>query len=277
MKVPPCGEIEGATTVDIWIVNAADATGLGFISSLNPTALRVALSVMRTSPIVVIDVELDPVVLPQGNPWESYYALRLALADGAPEIFRSIALGSHATQRRRLESPDFVELRGISTTTTVFAGGLPFHACIGDRQLDSLLIAAGESARCFRIGIGMNVTHATPAALEFVAPPVMHFEENAAPSPAASWLFRVDARNVIATRWRPLIADGKVRGVTARLLESAGRRTQCGLHGFREIAAASKRDFCGGTIGDLQIEDQRVMIELERHETCDVELVWKNG
>ncbi len=43
------------------------------------------------------------------------------------------------------------------------------------------------------------------------------------PSPRSSWLFHIDARNLVATHWEPLEQEGRIAGFRVRLLETEGR------------------------------------------------------
>ena len=61
----------------------------------------------------------------------------------------------------------------------------------------------GETARSFRLGIGIDVPNPTAAALGFLAPPLVLPDQPPPPTPTG-WLFHLDCRNVLATHWEPL-------------------------------------------------------------------------
>ena len=59
------------------------------------------------------------------------------------------------------------------------------------RRLDSLLIVRGETARQFRLGIGIDLAQPMAAALDFVAPSPM-VPVAARPRNDSAWLFHLD-------------------------------------------------------------------------------------
>lgn len=230
----------------------------------------------RGSAVLVIDIELDIDDEPRADPWNSYYAARFAWASEEAELFRGVGWGTHATEAKRLEAPLFVEARTETTRTSILAGGLPYHRRIGLRMLDTLLVVRGETSRKFRLGVGIDLAYSLPAALELLSPPVIIPDDGAPPRPAASsWLFHVDAKNVVATYWSPLEQDGALTGFRVRLLETEGRPGQALLRGFREIGNARQVDFLGQTLVDLPLDAEGVRVDFAAHEWVEVEAVWR--
>ena len=255
------------------------------------------VSLIRNRPVLEIDIELDPIELPSSadqpdaDPWNTYYASRIAWADSGSELFRSVCGGSHPTELKQLEAPDFIEIRGARFRTSILTGGLPYHRRIDDHTLDTILITGNEQARHFRLGIGLNLNQPHAAAAELLASaPNLYANEQQASAAAAGWLFHINARNVAATHWE-LINDGdQVVGVRMRLQEVAGRSTSCTLRSIYPIERAQQVDFSGGMLAELpygpssqdnlpgeELPSARdsVMIEMHPHHWCEVELYWK--
>ena len=138
------------------------------------------------------------------RPWDSYYAVRLAWKDPAATIFRGVNLAVVATELRRIESPQFLDIRRAYQRTTLLCGGLPYHRRMGDRKLDTLLVVHGETARSFRLGVGLDVPQPLAAALGFLSPPLV-LASQPRPPITSGWLFHLDCRNVLATHWEPLV------------------------------------------------------------------------
>ncbi|MDH3718979.1 MAG: hypothetical protein OES79_12745, partial [Planctomycetota bacterium] len=204
---------------------------------------RQTVSLMRTTPALTLEIELQPQVLPTGNPWKNYYATRFAWADPYAEVRRGVALGSHITTRQRIEAPHYIELRSGNLRTALLTYGLPYHQRTGPSQLDSLLVVPGETACHFRIGIGVNLARPQTAALEgLIALPVLG-TQIVPPPVAEAWLFHLDTTQVVITRCRVLDGDRSTGTVRLRLLEISGQSVRAGLHAFRDIAAARKLDF----------------------------------
>ena len=154
----------------------------------------------QSSRILELEIEIDVDELPGPNPWNSYYACRFAWNDESSSLFRSVNTTTQPTELKRFESPLFVDIRSEALRTTVLCDGLPYHCRIGFRKLDTLLVVQGETARRFRLGVGIDLPNAMQAALGFLAPKTMC--SPAAPPPARhGWLFHIDHRNVIAARW----------------------------------------------------------------------------
>jgi alpha-mannosidase len=248
--------------------------------------------VWRGSRVFELEIEIDPYRLPDGNPWDSYYACRFAWSDETWELARSVNWAARPTESEQLEAPLFIDVRRDEQRTTLLTAGLPYHRRRGLRKIDSLLIVRGETARSFRLGVGIDLPNPTTAALSFLAPPIA-VPCSAPPPKPSGWLFHLDHRNVIATHWEPLweedsgvrVQDSGVsnpqslipnpssllRGFRVRLLETEGRPAQLALRCFRPIASAEKREAGGLPPSHLNVEDDRVLIPIGPYQWFDVE------
>jgi alpha-mannosidase len=181
----------------------------------------------------------------------------------------------YSSSAKRFESPLYIELDDGAARTTILTGGLPYHRRQGPRMLDTLLVVRGERQRRFQLGIGIDLKHPLQEALGAVTPSTVLHQSAAPPAPADSgWLFHIDARNVTATHWEPLVEENTVRGVRVRLQETGGRPAQTGLRCFRSVQTARQTDFLGQPIDDCQIEEGRVRIQLAAHQWVQVEARW---
>ncbi|NQU23266.1 MAG: hypothetical protein HQ567_18455 [Candidatus Nealsonbacteria bacterium] len=229
------------------------------------------IRVHRGSRMIELDVELDPDLQPGPRAWQSYYAVRLAWNDATANLYRSVGLANLPTDAVQLEAPHFIDIRSDRTRTTILTAGLPYHRRFGLRKLDTLLIVRGEQARRFRLGIGIDLPHPVPAALDFLAPPPVLTD---VPSPMAptGWLFHLDSRNVVATDWSPVLVEGRLAGFRVRLMETDGRRVDLGLRCFRRPESAAKLRF-DGTPDDakLSIDGDRIIVPLAAHEWTELE------
>jgi len=225
----------------------------------------------RGSPILQIEIELDVEREPDADPWNSYYAARFAWGDAAADVYRGVCLANRPTELPRVESPHFLDIRSGERRMTILTGGLPYHRQIGLRKLDTLLVVRGETARTFRLGIGVNLTHPVPAALDFLAPDHVHQEQARAASGGSGWLFHVDAKNVIATHWSPIRSGDRITGFRARLLETEGRAGRVSLTSFRPIKSARKTDFQGKQPTELSAQGDKIPLDLKAHEWAQLE------
>jgi len=235
------------------------------------------LRLWKGSRVLLFDVTLDPQAEPRADPWNSYYAARFAWNDATADTFRSVALTSQPTELKRMEAPHFVHLRGEKTSTTILTAGLPYHKRTGIRVLDSLLVVRGERARRFRFGVGIDLKYPLPAALAMLAPQTHVVQSERPPSAgAASWLVHLGAKNACATHWEPLVENGRVVGVRARILETEGRPSRCRFRSFRPLVSARHVDFLGATLAELKIDEGAALVELAKYEWVEVEARWSS-
>jgi len=225
--------------------------------------------IRRGSRVIELQIDLDVEQFPDNNPWHSYYAARLAWNDATANLYRSANLANLPTDAALLEAPHFIDVRAGKTRTTLLCGGLPYHRRFGLRKLDSLLIVGGETARSFRLGIGIDLPNPMPAALDFLTPATTF--SAAAPPPAPSgWLYHLDCRNVIATHWEPWLSDGRMIGYRVRLLETDGRKVTLGLRSFRPVQSAQEIKPGDTPPRELTVEGDRVEIPIGPHQWMDV-------
>ncbi len=226
--------------------------------------------VWRGSRLIELQIDLDVEQLPAADPWNSYYAARFAWGDATANLYRSVNLANVPTDVVQLEAPHFIDVRSDKVRTTLLTGGLPYHRRFGLRKLDTLLVVQGETARSFRLGIGIDLPHPVPAALGFLAPPTVEPNRPCPPTPAG-WLFHLDARNVTATHWEPLVGEDGVAGFRVRLLETDGRRAELGLRCFRSVASAARIEPGEAEPLELPVDDDRVSIDIGPHQWVEVE------
>ncbi len=229
----------------------------------------------RGSRVLEIELEFAPEELPSGNPWENYFAARFAWADAAADVHRSIAGGSYATEAKQVEAPQFIEIQDAKRRLAIFTGGAPYHRRAGMRMLDAILIPPGESRRRFRLAVGVDLPYPYQEAWARLVGVVV------APTPVrcpvgrpSSWLFHIDAKNLLAVRWTPLEQGGRVVGVLARLLETAGRPGKASIRGFKALTSARQVDYLGQTLTELSTSADAATIEFSGSEWMDVELRW---
>ncbi len=231
--------------------------------------------VWRGSRVILCDVELTPHVQPRSDPWKSYYGIRFAWGDQAADLYGAVNECRQQLRKKKIESPLYIDITGEKGSTTILTGGLPFHHRQGYDRLDTLLITRGERQRQFRFGIGVDLKQSLHEALGILLPPTMVPQVAAAPAPAeSSWLFHVDARNVVATHWAPLIEDGRIVGFRARLLETAARKCRVLVSAFRPLSTATERDFRNEKLGELNVEEGKRRLEFEAHQWKEVAARW---
>jgi len=244
--------------------------------------------VWRGRPIVDVEIELDIDEMPESDPWRNYYAARFAWNDSTAALTHSVLEGAHDFSGDRFESLHYLEIADEKERTTVVGHGLPFHRKSGARMSDTLLVVPGETRRRFRFTVAIDVPYPMQAALDAICPPAVISTASGPPRTGATgWFFHLDAKSVQLSRimeagepqsslepWEVSDAPEVARrdGFAVRLRETEGRFRQLRLRCWRTPTSARKRDFLGRTISTLDIEDDRVVVEMNPHEIADVEL-----
>lgn len=226
------------------------------------------------SSVVEIDLTLDPVTLPKADPWNSYYALRWAWSDELLELYRDVHETRHRTDAKRLESPRFVEIASEVERTTLLVNELPYHQRTGYRMLDTLLITRGETARRFRVGIGVDLPNPAIAARQFAAP-APQLVAIATPASASGWLLHVDARQVLVTALEPLTENARVVGLRCRLLETGGLAGPVRISAVRPLISAQRRLWNDEPLGELTIAEGKAEISLAAYDWTEVTARWE--
>lgn len=247
-------------------------------------AFRQTVQLVRSKPVIEIDIELSEVKVPDGDPWNNYFCSRFAWDDATAAITRCLLDGAYGFGNERFESTEYIEVASETERTTIITHGLPFHRKTGARMVDSLLIVAGETQRKFRFTIAIDQPYPLEAARDAVISPLIVPSAGPPQSGSSGWLFHLDARNVQLEQLSDCIAwiddaDDSASatpiaepGFAVRLIETEGRPRPVRLRCFRQPVRSRKRDFLGNTLRELPIEGDAVMIDMAAYEVAEIEL-----
>ncbi|MCA9246740.1 MAG: hypothetical protein KDA42_06480 [Planctomycetales bacterium] len=229
----------------------------------------------RGSRVLDMEIELQPAVELQADPWTSYFASRLAWRDESAILWRSHLGGAQPTLATRFDAPEFIEIRDAEGSVTLLTGGLAYHRKIGFRMLDTLLLVRGEQRRKFRMAVAVDLEHPAAAALALHHDAARLAMPAAGPaSPRSAWLLHQDSKAVVATHWSVLFADGAPVGIRTRLLETEGRSAQVRLAAFRDFVVAHETDLAGNPLRELRLEAGQAPLSLAPHEWVQLEARW---
>jgi len=235
-------------------------------------------TVRRASRVLEIEVELEPIRHPEGNPWDCYFGWRFAWGSELVDVFRDVHSGIAGVDVDCIESPRFVEVRcpgslaSPSTSTTFLTNGLPFHRRYGLRMMDTPLIVQGESTRRFRMGVALDVSSPLQAAIEFISPEIPVGKDAIVPRAPFAWLRHIDVKNLHVTDQRPVYEDGRLTGVVMRLLETENRSGEATLQFFRPVKSAAKWDFLGEELSALDLSEGSVTIPFGTRELMQIKI-----
>jgi alpha-mannosidase len=231
------------------------------------------MRLVRGLSTAIVDVQLDPERLPQGDIWNNYFASRIAWAGDAIALRRGIQCTGREIARERIESPEWIEIDDGTGKVTCFALGLPFHRQAGPTWLDSLLMVPGQTRRRFQFALGVDEKHPTQIALGLVAAgQPLTMELPTVPNSPTGWFLHVGAKNVLLTHVEPLAAPQS--GVRLRLLETEGRDTHTTLAAFRPFHTARTTDFRGQPTGVLSVTEGRADFDIGPYRWIQIEAEW---
>ena len=166
-----------------------------------------AITVTRGNKIVQFDIAISPEASLGASPWDSYYAARFAWGNAGYEPHIGISSGRHACLTKYVEAPYFFDLRDETQSLTVFGNGLPYHRRTSDTRLDTILVAANEQRRSFRIDVGVDVACPMAVAQELMSPQKSLVICSPKPKIPTAWLFSFDAKNVVTLKCEPLFDE----------------------------------------------------------------------
>ncbi|MBS0204225.1 MAG: hypothetical protein JSS49_15085 [Planctomycetes bacterium] len=249
---------------------------------------RQVIRVWRARPIVEIEIELSDLKIPDGDPWNNYFASRFAWSDSSSAVTRSLFHTAQGFGSERFETSDYIEAASEGERLTIVPHGLPYHRKTGDRMVDSMLVVAGETRRQFNFTLAVDAPYPLEAAWNATTPVAVISTEVGPPrSGNSGWFFHLDARNVQLTRVLELrdppglsLPTGDCDsiplpagpGFAVRLIETEGRARRVRLRTFRQPIHARKRDFQGQTQAELVLEGDSVLVDVGAFEVTDVEL-----
>ncbi|WP_417391677.1 hypothetical protein [Gimesia sp.] len=257
------------------------------VSNTTLATFRQTFQLWRGRPIVDVKIELDVQTLPDGNPWDHYYAARFAWGDSTASLTRSLLESAHAFQGERFEGPHYFEIAEGEERVTILNHGLPFHRKTGPRMLDSMLIVEGETRREFQFSIALNQNFPMQIARNVMVPAGSYSSQVGPPRMGdQGWLFHVSVSNVQITRVMNLqkpaheaAADlpGTPAGFALRLIETEGIHRSVKLRCFKSPVSARQRDFHGKTVVELPVEEDAALVEMSPYEIAEIEIIFQDS
>ncbi|MEC9094167.1 MAG: hypothetical protein VX438_15770, partial [Planctomycetota bacterium] len=230
-------------------------------------------SLSRGSRAVVVDVEFRNLEAPTGDPWNCYVGSRFAFKDEGSLVSTTLNQSRQAVMGNRIEAAHYIDLETLKSRTSILTAGVPFHVRRGDRYLDSIYVVKGESCRRFRFGIGVDLTNPLFQACHLIKSPAT-VETDRKLSPDCSWLFHFDSKNVVATSWEPVMEQSTPVGFRARILETMGRESKFRLSAFKWISQAKKIRFNGESVGEIPVENGKIVLHLNANQLIEIEARW---
>jgi len=173
-----------------------------------------------------------------GEPWDNYYALRVAVAeDGA--ICRTLLRDKiHRQKSRRLVSPLGVLLDESERQTLVCSNGSAFHRRVGNRFLDTLVAVPGDTQASFSLQYGIDVPNPVNAARELLTGPELVAVKASQSAADIGWLMHMSPRDLLVSSLQvERRRDGRLAAVV-RLIQTRSQQCNASLRFLRDVEAA---------------------------------------
>ena len=227
-------------------------------------------TIVRGIPLLNLEIELQDVIPPQGDPWQNYIACRFAWKDESSRFFTWQNESRQQLTRSRMVAPLALEIDQHEFRTTLLPDGRPWFQRIGMRSIDGLLVVPGETSRQFRFGVGVDLPYPYQAAISNMAADDLE----AAGEPiqeSLAWLFHLNQKNVMALYWLPAQDGSSLRVL---LKETEGRRVDLSLRCFRQVSRAITKRLDGEEIRELTPQNDVIQLKVAAHELIEITLVW---
>ncbi len=209
------------------------------------------------------------------NPWLSAFVLRLAWPNESA-ILRTFPDGRRtAWGGSKLIAPDLIEIDEVDYQTHYLTGGLAFHARQELRFLETILAVAGQSSVEHQIGLAVDLPYPLSTAQQFVDADYQ-VDLSGSITPSSGWLVSIDSKSVHVDLECPLQDDqGRLVGLRVLVSELHGRSITANVQFFRDIAEASRVDYCGNKVSRVTADGDTLTIALRAGEQSLVDLLWK--
>ena len=210
------------------------------------------LTLRLKSRIIESDVELEPLLTPNGGPWETYFCCRFAWKDTLAELRGGVGGTLIGTARDYLQAPECVDIRSDANIgITILSGGLPYFRKVSDSRLDCILIPSGETKRNFRFAVGVDLADPHLSSLSYLSPDPVRLEEVPCPKRVSGSFLSCDAKNIQIIEQAPILSDEEsktgplLRGVKLTILETHSATTEATIHSYLPIDRVEFVDLLG--------------------------------
>lgn len=226
---------------------------------------------------VLIDGSLEITAPMTGESWQSYFASRLVWDERLdPTVDYGRNWISQSATRQRIVTREWIQVgrtAGGEGSLTLVAFGHAHHQRMGERALDTLLVAGDESTVRFRLAIGLDAPYPTQTMLGLLTP-ASHYvtKSHHGGGPMSGWFLHIGARNVLVAALAAI--NGPRQGVRMRLLETEGRAASVPISAFRPIADGRRTDFRGTVIEPLDTDDGRLIVDVKPYGWVQLEGYW---
>lgn len=195
-------------------------------------------SLARGSRTLMVAGEIEVLHAVEGEPWDNYYALRVAVADESSICRALIRDKMHRPGSRRVVSPLGVLLDESERQTLICSNGSAFHRRIGSRFLDTLIAVPGDTEASFSMSYGMDVPNPVNAARELLTGPEQIAVSGSDNAPTSGWLLHTSPRDLLVSQLKiDRSEDGKLYAVI-RIVQTKSQQCKASVRFLRDVESA---------------------------------------
>ena len=195
-------------------------------------------SLPRGSRTLMVSGKIDVLHQTQGEPWDNYYALRVAVANESAICRALLRDKIHRPGSRRVVSPLGVLLDEAERQTLICSNGSAFHRRVGNRFVDTLVAVAGDTDATFSMSYGMDVPNPVNAARELLSGPEQIAVSGSEHSPDIGWLMHMSPRDLLVSELKiDRCEDGRLTALV-RLIQTRPQQCKASVRFLRDVESA---------------------------------------
>ena len=198
--------------------------------------LRYSLSRGSRSLQVSGDIEILREV--NGDPWENYYALRVAVADESCICRALLRDKVHRPGSRRVVSPLGVLLDESERQTLICSHGSAFHRRVGNRFVDTLIAIPKDTNANIHVNYGMDFPNPVNAARELLCGPEQITVADSENAPETGWLMHLSPRDLLVSELKMARCnDGRLMALV-KLIQTRAQQCKAKVRFLRDVECA---------------------------------------
>ena len=242
-----------------------------------------SVRVARGNAVIELEISLD-LKESLSHSLNHYVCSRLAWKDESSRMIANASEIRHEVNTDWFHATNYLEIVQAPHRLTMLTGGLPFHRRVSRRMVDSVLVVGNETQRCFKFGLGVNISHPLSAAANRMTPTIEFptlsgFNGQQAGKNSSSWLFHFNCKNILASWWQPFFdKEKRWAGVDIRLKETEGRAGRLGIVCPRQIASGEQTNFAGDFLHSLDVasdDPSKLEMDFGRFDFFQISIRWK--
>ncbi len=227
---------------------------------------------------VEIEIQLEPSIFPQRDPWSNYYASRFAWRDQFAVVTAGLHNDRFSVENGRIESTSPVEIATEFERIAILSESRPYYKIEDYTRLDAVLVTSGESSREFRFTLSLDDALLQSTAQKQLSSLHVVRSDQLPAGNRQGWFFHLSHPQIQIADWRILSATEETLTVITTVLETSGTLARGRFTSCFPVLEAGMMNESGEIEKSLTvIEQQSFPIELHGHQLAEVRFVLKRA